>query len=312
MSFFPGKDPALGEARASDAIEQVIVPRSIDLGDFRVHRALPSAQPRLVGPFILFDHAGPAVFRAACGVDVRPHPHIGLATVTFLFDGEIMHRDSLGVVAPIRPGEINWMTAGRGIVHSERTASERRAHGDLLHGLQLWVALPAAKEEMDPAFAHHGVNDFPMVRDHGKSVRVMIGTLYGERSPLATTSETVFADATLDPGAELPIDASHEERALYVVSGEIDIMGDRFGAHTLLVLRPGDPITLKATVSAHLVIVGGAPMDGPRYIWWNFVSSRKERIDAAKAEWRSGRFSAVPGETEFIPLPERNAPPQIM
>jgi redox-sensitive bicupin YhaK (pirin superfamily) len=151
-----------------------------------------------------------------------------------------------------------------------------------------------------------------MLRDHGKSVRVMIGTLYGERSPLATTSETVFADATLDPGAELPIDASHEERALYVVSGEIDIMGDRFGAHTLLVLRPGDPITLKATVSAHLVIVGGAPMDGPRYIWWNFVSSRKERIDAAKAEWRSGRFSAVPGETEFIPLPERNAPPQIM
>jgi redox-sensitive bicupin YhaK (pirin superfamily) len=312
MSFFRGKDPAAGDTIACDAIARVIVPRTVDLGDLAVRRALPSAQSRMVGPFIFFDHFGPAEFQSGQGLDVRPHPHIGLATVTYLFDGEIMHRDSLGIVAPIRPGEINWMTAGRGIVHSERTASERRAHGDLLHGLQLWVALPAAKEEMDPAFAHHGVHDFPMVRDHGKSVRVMIGTLYGERSPLATTSETVFADATLDPGAELPIDASHEERALYVVSGEIDIMGDRFGAHTLLVLRPGDPITLKATVSAHLVIVGGAPMDGPRYIWWNFVSSQKERIDAAKAEWRSGRFSAVPGETEFIPLPERNAPPQIM
>ena len=312
MSFFRGKDPAAGDALACDAIARVIVPRTVDLGDLAVRRALPSAQSRMVGPFIFFDHFGPAEFRLGQGLDVRPHPHIGLATVTYLFDGEIMHRDSLGVVAPIRPGEINWMTAGRGIVHSERTAADRRAQGGTLHGLQLWVALPAAKEEMDPAFAHHGVNDFPMVRDRGKSVRIMIGALYGERSPLATTSETVFADATLEPGAILPIDAGHEERALYVVSGEVDIMGDRFGPHTLLVLRPGDPITLTATAPAHLVIVGGAPMDGPRYIWWNFVSSRKERIDAAKAEWRGGLFSAVPGETEFIPLPERNAPPQIM
>ncbi len=312
MSFFRGKDPAAGDTLACDAIERVIVPRTVDLGDFAVRRALPSAQSRMVGPFIFFDHFGPAEFGSGQGLDVRPHPHIGLATVTYLFDGEIMHRDSLGVVAPIRPGEINWMTAGRGIVHSERSAPERRQRGDRLHGLQLWVALPAAKEEMDPDFVHHGVGDFPLTADDGKSVRVMIGSLYGQRSPLATTSEMVFADATLKSGATLPIDASHEERALYLVSGEIDVMGDRFGPHTLLVLRPGDPLSLKAVVDSHLVIVGGAPMDGPRYIWWNFVSSRKERIDAAKTEWRSGRFSAVPGETEFIPLPAHDTPPQIM
>src|SRR5499433_2665729 len=195
MSFFPGKDPAAGNAPQCQAIEQVIVPRTVDLGDdFSVRRALPSAKSRMVGPFIFFDHFGPAEFRAGNGLDVRPHPHIGLATVTYLFDGEIMHRDSLGTAVAIRPGEINWMTAGRGIVHSERTGRERRASGDSLHGLQCWVALPSPQEETAPAFAHHGVEEFPVARDGGKSVRVVVGSLYGERSPVSTASETVFAD----------------------------------------------------------------------------------------------------------------------
>ncbi|HXF89069.1 MAG TPA: pirin family protein [Xanthobacteraceae bacterium] len=306
MSFFPGKDPAPGNPQQCEAIAHVLVPRSVDLGDFTVRRALPSAQTRMVGPFIFFDHFGPAEFRSGKGLDVRPHPHIGLATVTYLFDGEIMHRDSLGTAVPIRPGEINWMTAGRGIVHSERTAPERRAKGDRLHGLQMWVALPAAKEEMPPDFAHYDAGQFPELRENGTIVRVVVGGLYGRRSPVATASETVFADVRLKAGSRLPIDADHEERAVYVLDGEIEIGGDRFGPGRLLVLRPGDPITLMANTDTHLVIVGGAAMDGPRHIWWNFVSSRKERIEQAKADWEKGFFGKVPGdEIEFIPLPER-------
>jgi redox-sensitive bicupin YhaK (pirin superfamily) len=306
MSFFPGKDPASGNAPQCEAIEQVIVPRTVDLGDFSVRRALPSAQTRLVGPFIFFDHFGPAEFRSGRGIDVRPHPHIGLATVSYLFDGEIMHRDSLGTEVPIRPGEVNWMTAGQGIVHSERTGVERRASGGPLHGLQMWVALPAAKEEMPPAFAHHATEEFPVVRDQGKTVRVVVGSLYGARSPVSTTSETIFGDVMLKRGSNLPLEADHEERAIYVVDGAIDIAGDKFAAGRLLVFRPGDRITVSADSDAHIVIVGGAPMDGPRHIWWNFVSSRKERIEQAKAEWQAGHFGKVPGdEIEFIPLPER-------
>ena len=307
MSFFPGKDPAAGNQYQCEAIKQVVVPRTADLGDgFSVRRALPSAQSRMVGPFVFFDHFGPAVFRSGKGLDVRPHPHIGLATVTYLFQGEIMHRDSLGTAAPIKPGEVNWMTAGRGIVHSERTGTERRAKGDNLHGLQMWVALPAAQEEIEPAFAHHGVDDFPMVRDNGTSVRVVVGQAYGARSPVATTSETLFADAVLKAGSTLPLDAGHEERAVYVLDGEIDISGDRFGSDRLLVFRPGDAIAIRALTDAHLTIFGGATMDGPRHIWWNFVSSRKERIEQAKAEWAAGHFGKVPGdEIEFIPLPEK-------
>ena len=307
MSFFPGKDPAPGNAPQCQAIAQVIVPRSVDLGDdFRVRRALPSVQTRMVGPFIFIDHFGPAEFRSGHGIDVRPHPHIGLATVSYLFDGEIMHRDSLGSAVPIRPGEVNWMTAGRGIVHSERTGVERRASGGLLHGLQMWVALPAAAEEMAADFAHYGTPEFPVVRDNGKTVRVVVGSLYGQRSPVSTTSETIFADVALNKDATLPLDSDHEERAIYVVDGEIDIMGDRFGAGRLIVFRSGDRITLKATTDTHLVIAGGAPMDGPRHIWWNFVSSRKDRIEQAKADWQAGHFQKVPGdEIEFIPLPDK-------
>src|SRR5262249_54499653 len=309
MSFFPAKDPAPGDARAADAIDVVILPRSVDVGPFAVRRALPHVHRRMVGPFIFFDHFGPAEFRAGQGIDVRPHPHIGLATVTFLFDGEIMHRDSLGTAAAIRPGEVNWMTAGRGIVHSERTAPDHRKDGEPIHGLQCWVALPAAEEESAPDFAHHDSAALPLVREEGKTVRVVAGSAYGERSPVRTLSDTLFADVTLMAGAALPIDAETEERAVYLISGEVDIAGDRFAASRLLVFRPGDPITLTAVSDARLVLLGGAAMDGPRHIWWNFVSSRKERLEQAKADWKLARFDTVPGDDkEFIPLPEGQRP----
>jgi len=304
MSFFPGKDPAAGDAYQCDAISQVIVPRTVDLGDFAVRRALPSAQTRMVGPFIFFDHFGPAEFHAGNGLDVRPHPHIGLATVTYLFDGEIMHRDSLGTAMAIRPGEVNWMTAGRGIVHSERTRPERRVDGEPIHGLQMWVALPAAREEMEAGFAHHATAEFPVIKENGKNVRVVVGSLYGASSPVPTVHETIFGDVHLKKGTSLPLDAAHEERAIYIIEGVVDIAGDRFEPGRLLVFKPGDSISITAVDNTHFVILGGAPMDGPRHIWWNFVSSRKERIEQAKEEWKTGKFKPVPGETEFIPLPQ--------
>ena len=305
MSFAPNKDPAPGDATAADAIDLVLVPRSVDLGHFNVRRALPHAKRRMVGPFIFFDHFGPAEFRSGQGIDVRPHPHIGLATVTFLYEGEIMHRDSLGTAVPIRPGEVNWMTAGRGIVHSERTAPDHRVEGEPLHGLQLWVALPSHLEEIDASFAHHDAAELPVVSGDDKTIRVIAGSAYGVRSPVPTLCDTIFADAKLAAGSALPVDAEMEERAVYVVAGEIEIAGDRFEAGRLLILRPGDPITVNATSDARVVLVGGAAMDGPRHIWWNFVSSRKERIEQAKADWKQSRFDTVPGdESEFIPLPE--------
>jgi redox-sensitive bicupin YhaK (pirin superfamily) len=305
MSFFPAKDPAFGDAPSSDAIAQIVVPRSVDLGGFQVHRALPSARSRMVGPFIFFDHFGPAVFRAGDGMDVRPHPHIGLATVTYLFDGEIVHRDSLGSAEPIRPGAVNLMTAGRGIVHSERTAPDHRDGGEPLHGLQLWVALPMTDEESAPAFAHTPAADIPELREQGLTLRVISGTMHGLRSPVETRWDTVFAELHLAVGAMLPLDTEHEERAIYMLAGEIEIAGDRHGPERLLVLKPGDRVEVRAASDAHFVIVGGAAMDGPRHIWWNFVSSRKDRIEAAKADWKAGCFDLVPGDTtEFIPLPD--------
>jgi redox-sensitive bicupin YhaK (pirin superfamily) len=304
MSFFPAKDPVFGDAQSSDAIAQIIVPRSVDLGGLQVRRALPSARSRMVGPFIFFDHFGPAVFRAGDGIDVRPHPHIGLATVTYLFDGEIVHRDSLGSAMPIRPGAVNWMTAGRGIVHSERTASDHRDGSEPLHGLQLWVALPFKDEETAPAFAHTPSTDIPQMREDGLTLRVIAGSMHGLRSPVATLWETIFAEARLAAGTFLPLGTEYEERALYVISGEIEIGGYRHPSQQLLVLKPGDRTEVKALEDAHFVLVGGAAMDGPRHIWWNFVSSRKDRIEAAKADWKTGRFAVVPGDsTEFIPLP---------
>ena len=225
MSFFPTKDPVLGDAQSCAAVAHVIVPRSVDLGEFQVHRALPSAQSRMVGPFIFFDHFGPAIFSAGNGVDVRPHPHIGLATVTYLFDGEIVHRDSLGNAMPIHPGAVNWMTAGSGIVHSERTAPERRSGGEPLHGLQLWVALPAKDEETAAAFAHTAAKDIPELSENGMTLRVVAGAFHGLRSPVTTLWETLFADARLKAGTALPLETAHEERAdalgaVDLVSGE--------------------------------------------------------------------------------------------
>jgi redox-sensitive bicupin YhaK (pirin superfamily) len=305
MSWLTADDPRPGDKLSCDAIEMIIVPRARDLGGFEVRRALPSARRQMVGPFIFFDQMGPAEFITGQGIDVRPHPHINLATVTYLFEGEIMHRDSLGTEQPIKPGAVNWMSAGHGIVHSERTAPERRANGQKLFGIQSWVALPRAAEESAPDFAHHDAQSLPFIEDRDKSLRLIVGSAFGKTSPVRTQSEIIYADIALEPGGSVPIDAIHEERGLYLVSGNVEIAGDRFGAGQLLVLRPGDPISVKAATPARFLLLGGAPMDGPRYIWWNFVSSRKERIEQAKAEWKSGRFDTVPGDAEeFIPLPE--------
>ena len=254
---------------------------------------------------MFLDHFGPAEFKSGHGLDVRPHPHIGLSTLTYLYDGEIVHRDSLGVKAAIEPGSVNWMTAGRGIVHSERTAPDHRRDGEPLHGLQFWVGMPAKDEEIDPRFAHLDGSELPIVTGEGKTARIIAGTLFGARSPLATTSETLFADISLDAGSNMPLDAEATERAIYIVAGEIDIAGDRFEAGRLLVFRPGDRITVTAVTPSRIAVIGGEPLDGPRHVWWNFVSSRKERIEQAKNEWRQGSFQGVPGdEIEFIALPE--------
>jgi hypothetical protein len=305
MSFSPQPDPVPGDAQTCDAIDMMIVPRSVDLGGFEVRRVLPHVERRMVGPYVFFDHFGPAEFKTGDGLDVRPHPHIGLATVTFLYDGEIVHRDSLGSALPIRPGDVNWMTAGRGIVHSERTAPDHRQGGEPLHGLQCWVALPSALEEVAPTFAHHGKAELPIVSGEGKTVRVVSGSLLGVKSPVETLCDTLFADATLTAGAMLPFDADSEERAVYITEGEIAIDDAHFTSGRLLIVRPGEAITFRAVTDARVTLVGGAVMDGPRYVWWNFVSSRKERIDQAKADWRQKRFDSVPGdEAEFIPLPD--------
>jgi redox-sensitive bicupin YhaK (pirin superfamily) len=308
-------EPSLGVDFS--ALEIVIAPRTRDLlNGFKVQRVLPFSQRRMVGPFIFLDQMGPAVFRSGAGVDVAPHPHIGLATVTYLFEGELLHRDSLGMTKLIRPGEVNWMTAGRGIAHSERTPPEVRQAGSRVFGVQSWVALPARDEETDPAFAHHGIGDLPVVEGDGVHMRLIAGSLYGARSPVHTRSEMFYADVRIESGARLAIPAEHEERAIYLVEGTIEIFanggseGETFDGPRLLVLKPGAPIILTATSPASpaspakMMLLGGAPMDGPRHIWWNFVSSSKERIEQAKADWEAGRFAPVPGETDFVPLPK--------
>ncbi len=305
MSWLPDKDPVLGDKRSCDALELVVVPRASDIGGFEVRRALPQAKRRMVGPFIFFDQMGPAQFAAGQGMDVRPHPHIGLATVTYLFEGRVMHRDSEGNALEIAPDELNLMTAGRGIAHSERTPESARRAGETVFGIQSWVALPADQEEIAPSFQHFGAGMLPVIADGGIRARVIAGTLFGRTSPVGMLSDWFYAEVALDEGATAPLDADHEERAIYVADGAIEITGEVFEAPRLLVFRPGDRITVRATLPARLMLLGGAAMDGPRHIWWNFVSSRKERIEQAKEDWRSGRFKPVPGETEFIPLPAR-------
>ena len=307
MSWQPALDAKPGDTLSCDAIDMVIVPRARDLGGFSVRRALPSSQRQMVGPFIFFDQMGPAEFLLGAGMDVRPHPHIGLSTVTYLFEGQIIHRDSLGTVLSIRPGELNWMTAGRGITHSERTPPELRSVGTKLFGIQSWVALSAADEEAEPSFLHYGANDLPVLEHEGKVVRVIAGSLLGASSPVRTSSPMFYADISLAVGASVPLDPVYDERAIYTVAGEVEIAGDIFGPAKLLVFRPGDRITIRANTDARFMALGGEPMDGPRHIWWNFVSSRRDRIEQAKADWKMARFDTVPGDTEFIPLPEPEA-----
>ena len=305
MSWSPCPDPTPGDADSVNAVETLIVPRAVDLGEMTVRRALPSVKRQMVGPFIFFDQMGPAEFLTDQGIDVRPHPHINLATLTYLFEGEIRHRDSLGTDAVIEPGALNWMKAGRGIVHSERTSEERKASGQRLFGLQTWVALPEDEEESDPAFVHHGADALPVVEDGGVTARLISGRAFGAASPLEPASDTVYADLRMRAGATVPIDPDYEERALYTISGRIEVAGQTFEPGQLLVLHPGDAITVRAEREARVMLFGGAPMGGPRWIWWNFVSSRAERIEQAKEEWRRGRFETVPGdESDFIPLPE--------
>lgn len=305
MSFFPGNDPNIGDAFACDAIELIVIPNARDIDGFQVRRALPTAKRRLVGPFIFFDRMGPAILRAGQALDVRPHPHIGLSTVTYLFDGKIRHRDSLGTEMVIQPGDVNLMTAGRGIVHSERTPEELRGAPMSVSGLQTWLALPDGKEEVAPLFENTASAALPQFDADGVSGRIVIGGFSGLKSPVHAASETLYADIRLGPGAKVQIPADAEERAIYTLEGEVSISGDRFPAERLLVFKPGDEIVISSEHGAHFMLFGGASLGSKRYIWWNFVSSSKERIEQAKEEWKTGRFDIVPGdEEEFIPLPE--------
>jgi redox-sensitive bicupin YhaK (pirin superfamily) len=303
MSWHPA-DEAAARAAAIDGIETVIVPRRRDIGGLEVGRVLPVARRRMVGPFVFFDHMGPAVLRAGHGIDVRPHPHIGLATVTYLLEGELLHRDSVGSVQAIRPGDVNWMTAGRGIVHSERTPPALRQADLSMLGIQSWVALPRAHEEDAPGFLHVERAALPVIEGEGKTVRLIAGAAFGARSPVPVLWPTLYADVGLEAAACLPVPAEVEERAVFLLDGVVEIAGESFEAGQMLVLAPGHEVTLGAATSARLMLLGGAPMDGPRHIWWNFVSSTDARIEQAKADWKAGRFAPVPGETGAIPLPE--------
>ncbi len=311
MSWNPTLDPTCPASDGVDAIETLIIPRARDLGGFEVRRALPAPKRQMVGPFIFFDQMGPAEFLPSRGLDVRPHPHIGLATISYLFRGRMHHRDSLGTDAWIEPGAVNWMVAGHGITHSERTDDATRRDPMPFFGIQTWVALPDVAENAAPAFQHAAEADLPMIDDAGASVRLILGTGWGARAPVSTFSEMFYADAQLAPGARLPLPDDHEDRGVYVVEGAVEIAGQDFEAGRMMVFRPGDPIALRAgPEGARLMALGGATMGGPRYIWWNFVASSRERIEAAKAawaagDWEHGRFRLPPGDdSEFIPAPE--------
>ncbi len=294
MSWNPSLEPGCPDEVGPDAIETLIVPRSRDLGGFEVRRALPAPKRQMVGPFIFFDQAGPAEFLTGQGVDVRPHPHIGLGTVTYVFQGDFHHRDSTGADQVIRPGALNWMVAGRGVTHSERTSATARSD-----------------EDVAPSFEHHGKETLPVIEDSGVSVRLILGNAYGKTAPAKMLSETFYADVKLESGSRLPMPDDHEDRGIYIVEGSISVAGQDFEAGQMMVFRPGDRITVAAgSRGARLMILGGATFNGPRYIWWNFVASSQERIERAKAEWRAanwgkGRFDLPADDrSEHIPLPD--------
>jgi redox-sensitive bicupin YhaK (pirin superfamily) len=310
VSWKPSLDPGCPDAIGIDSIETLIVPRARDLGDFEVRRALPAPKRQMVGPFIFFDQAGPAEFVAGKGVDVRPHPHIGLATVTYLYRGEFQHRDSLGTNQIILPGAVNWMVAGRGVTHSERTSAATRKGPHSLFGIQTWVALPDDKEDVAPSFEHHGKDTLPLIEDNGLSVRLVLGRAWGRTAPASVFSDTFYADVTLQTGVRFPLPDDHEDRGLYIVEGAVSIAGQDFGAGQMMVFRPMDRITVAAgPKGARLLALGGATLGGPRHIWWNFVASSRDKIEAAREEWRRGAwgqglFDLPPDDrAEFIPLP---------
>lgn len=284
-------------------VNRVVEARRRDIGGFEVRRVLPYQGGRMVGPFIFLDHMGPTVLAAGQGIDVRPHPHIGLATVTYLFEGELVHRDSLGCVQTIQPGDVNWMTAGSGIVHSERSGPQARASGARLHGLQSWVALPTVHEEATPAFHHHPAATLPALTKDGVQLRVIAGSAYGFTSPVVTLSELFYVDAALDADARLTVPEGYPERALYVVQGEVEIGGEKFVEGMLLIFDAHVRVEVQARSHSRVMLLGGAALDGERHIWWNFVSSSAQRIEQAKVDWRERRFGTVPGDSEFIPLP---------
>ncbi len=286
------------------SVELSIKPATKDLGGFQVRRALPDARRKLVGPFIFFDHMGPTQFAPGAGIDVRAHPHIGIATITYLFEGQILHRDSLGYEQLIMPGAVNWMTAGRGIVHSERTPIALRERGSAVHGIQSWVALPLQDEECDPSFEHYPAGDIPATSVDGADIRMVIGSGFGVTSPVRTASETLYAEIDLGAGVALAAPPAYEEQAVYVAAGAVRVSGRDYAAGTMAVAHADATLELFATSDSKLMLLGGARLDGDRTIWWNFVSSSKARIEQAKSDWKSGRFDPVEGESDFIPLPE--------
>jgi redox-sensitive bicupin YhaK (pirin superfamily) len=290
---------------ADDLILQILTPSTHDLGGFKVHRTLPHRERTTIGPFIFFDQMGPAHLPPGDGIDVRPHPHINLATVTYLFAGAIDHRDSLGTVQRIEPGAVNLMTAGRGISHSERSPADLRPAGPELSGIQTWLALPRAKEEIDPAFEHVPSDILPLVEGAGASARVVMGSLWGATSPVTCHSETIYADIKLGAGGAMPVDAGADERAIYLAEGEASLDGMTLEPRTLYVLAPGAAATLRSARGAHVMLCGGEPLDGPRYVWWNFVSSSRDRIRQARDDWKAGAIPLPPDDhDEWIPLPE--------
>ncbi len=284
---------------------QIIAPTTHDLGGFKVHRTLPSKPRTMVGPFIFFDQMGPALLDVGTGIDVRPHPHINLATVTYLYAGAIDHRDSLGTFATIEPGAVNLMTAGHGIVHSERSPSAERAKGPELSGIQTWLALPEDREEMDPAFEHVSAAELPIVEDMGARCRVIMGELWGAKAPTTTYAQTIYADIELEAGGAVPIDPSATERAVYLAYGDASIDGIEMEVATLYILRPGITAILRSGGGGRVALCGGEDFATPRHVWWNFVSSSRDRINQAKEDWKAGNFPKVPGDDkEFIPIPE--------
>ena len=295
----------MSDAPLPAGVDLVIRPRARDIGSFSVRRSLPSPHRRLVGPFIFYDHMGPVDFAPGQGIDVRPHPHIGLATVTYLFEGEILHRDSLGFVQAIRPGAVNWMIAGRGIVHSERTDPDVRQTARRMHGIQTWIALPRESEQREPDFSHHPADTLPEIERPGVRLRLIVGSAFGAKSPAKSLSPTFYLEAQADDGAVVPLPEEHSERAVYVVSGAIRIDDTTFDEGSMVVLADGQTPAIFAAGKARLMLLGGAPLDGERLIWWNFVASSDELLEQAKADWKARRFADIPGETDFIPLPEK-------